>query len=77
MGDPWIKLREETHMSKTRLQVWFEEVKGLRVEEPETGEIFQICDVRENPTIFIGLVSEGGTLKYVTLERFDEFISIG
>ena len=63
-------------MAKTRLQVWFEEVKGLRVEEPNTGEIFKIEDVREGDTIFIGLVSEGGTLKYVTLERFDEFISI-
>ena len=63
-------------MSKTRLQVWFEEVKGLRVEEPNTGEIFKIEDVREGATIFIGLVSEGGTLKYVTLDRFDEFISI-
>ena len=58
------------------LQTWFEEVKGLRVEEPETGEIFRIVDVRDNATIFIGLSSEGGTLKYVTLERFDEFISI-
>ena len=48
-------------MSKTRLQVWFEEVKGLRVEEPETGEIFEICDVRENPMVFIGLNSKGGT----------------
>ena len=60
----------------SRLQLWFEEVKGLRVEEPETGEIFKIVDVRDNATIFIGLTSEGGTLKYVTLERFDEFISI-
>ena len=60
----------------TRLQVWFEEVKGLRVEEPETGEIFEICDVRENPMVFIGLNSKGGTLKYVSLERFDQFISI-
>ena len=60
----------------SRLQLWFEEVKGLRVEEPETGEIFKIVDVRDNATIFIGLSSEGGTLKYVTLERFDEFISI-
>ena len=60
----------------SRLQLWFEEVKGLRVEEPETGEIFKIVDVRDNTTIFIGLSSEGGTLKYVTLDRFDEFISI-
>ena len=60
----------------TRLQLWFEEVKGLRVEEPKTGEIFKIVDVREGATIFIGLSSEGGTLKYVTLDRFDEFISI-
>ena len=58
------------------LQNWVKEVKGLRVEEPETGEIFKIEDVREGATTFIGLVSEGGTLKYVTLERFDEFISI-
>ena len=60
----------------TRLQLWFEEVKGLRVEEPETGEIFRIEEVREGATTFIGLSSEGGTLKYVTLDRFDEFISI-
>ena len=58
------------------LQNWVKEVKGLRVEEPETGEIFRIVEVREGATIFIGLSSEGGTLKYVTLERFDEFISI-
>ena len=58
------------------LQNWVKEVKGLRVEEPETGEIFRIVEVREGATIFIGLSSEGGTLKYVTLDRFDEFISI-
>ena len=63
-------------MSKTRLQVWFEEVKGLRVEETETGEIFKIEDVREGATTFVGLVSEGGTLKYVTLDRFMEFASV-
>lgn len=63
-------------MSKTRLQVWFEEVKGLRVEEPETGEIFTIYNFRQDPTIFIGLVSGSGNLKYVTLDRFDEFISV-
>lgn len=60
----------------SRLQTWFEEVKGLRVQEPQTGEIFRICDVRENVTQFIGLSSEGGTLKYVTLDRYLEFISI-
>jgi len=60
----------------SRLQLWFEEVKGLRVQEPETSEIFRICDVRENATQFIGLSSEGGTLKYVTLDRFLDFISI-
>ena len=61
----------------SRLQVWFEEVKGLRVQEPETGEIFRICDVREvGTTQFIGLSSEGGTLKYVTLDRYLDFISI-
>ena len=32
----------------SRLQVWFEEVKGLRVQEPETGEIFRIMDVKLN-----------------------------
>ena len=58
------------------LQNWVKEAKGLRVEERNTGEIFKIEDVREGATTFIGLVSEGGTLKYVTLERFDEFISI-
>ena len=46
----------------SRLQLWFEEVKGLRVEEPETGEIFKIVDVRDNATIFIGLSSEGAHL---------------
>ena len=61
----------------TTLQTWFEEAKGLRVEEPNTGEIFRIVDVREvGTTQFIGLSSEGGTLCYVTLDRYDEFISI-
>ena len=58
------------------LQNWVKEAKGGRVEEPNTGEIFRIEEVREGATIFIGLSSEGGTLKYVTLDRFDEFISI-
>ena len=58
------------------LQNWVKEAKGGRVEEPNTGEIFRIEEVREGATTFIGLVSEGGTLLYVTLDRFDEFISI-
>ena len=61
----------------TTLQTWFEEAKGLRVEEPNTGEIFRIVDVREVGTSqFIGLSSEGGTLCYVTLDRFMEFADV-
>ena len=60
----------------TTLQTWFEDAKGCRVQEIKSGEIFKIEDLREGATTFIGLVSEGGTLLYVTLDRFMDFASV-
>ena len=59
------------------MQEWFNEAQGLLVEDPKTGERFSICDLRRvSWEYFIGLTSEGGTLRYVSLDRYDEFISV-
>lgn len=56
---------------------WFQEAQGCRVEEPETGIVLTINDLRRvGREWYIGLTSEGGALKYVNLDRFDQLISV-
>lgn len=58
-------------------QEWLKEVQGLLVEDPKTGERFSICDIRKvSWDYFIGLMSVTGVIRYVSLDRYDEFISV-
>tara|TARA_B100001939_G_scaffold14828_1_gene12624 strand:+ start:892 stop:1086 length:195 start_codon:yes stop_codon:yes gene_type:complete len=63
-------------MSSTLLN-WFEQAKGARLEDPNSGDIFTLIDLRRvGSEAYFGLLPIGGPVVYVNIDRYDELISI-
>ena len=59
------------------IQEWFNKAAGSHFEEPETGDILTLVDVRYvGSELYFGLLPVGGAVKYVNIDRYDELIPV-
>ena len=56
---------------------WFEQAKGARLEDPNTGVKYTLIDLRRvGSESYFGLLPADGPVVYVNIDRYDELISI-
>lgn len=64
-------------MFSESLLYWFDEAKGCRLEDPTSGDIYTLVDLRKvGSEPYFGLLPVGGPIVYVNIDRYEELISI-